>query len=120
MNQNIKTALIIGGIIVGILVILPTVFGLIWGGQYGGWGMMGPGMMGPGMMGGFGWMWLMPIFWIVVLGLIVWAVVTAVRRPGEADSSSRSTDSALEILKRRYARGEINKEEYEEKKKDLV
>ena len=30
------------------------------------------------------------------------------------------TESALEILKKRYARGEISKEEFEEKKKDLV
>jgi len=30
------------------------------------------------------------------------------------------TDSALEILRQRYARGEINKEEFEAKKKDLV
>ncbi|MBI2171195.1 MAG: SHOCT domain-containing protein [Chloroflexi bacterium] len=29
-------------------------------------------------------------------------------------------DSALEILKRRYARGDISKEEYEEKKRDLL
>ena len=79
-------------------------------------------MMGPGMMGGFGWMWFMPVFWIVFLGLIIWAIVALARRvsqPGSTDSSSRA-DSALDILKRRYARGEINKEEYEEKKKDLI
>ena len=35
-------------------------------------------------------------------------------------SAGERGDSALEILKNRYARGEINKEEYEEKKKDLI
>ena len=59
MNKNVKTALIIGGIVVALLIILPLVFGLIWGGRYGDWG-----MMGPVMMGSFGWMWLMPVFWI--------------------------------------------------------
>ncbi|MBU2608262.1 MAG: SHOCT domain-containing protein [Chloroflexi bacterium] len=77
-------------------------------------------MMGPGMMGGFGTMFFMPILWIAVVGLIVWAVVAAVRRPGESDSPTRLAESALEILKRRYARGEIDQKEYEEKKKDLV
>lgn len=116
MNQNIKTALIIGGIVVAILIILPLVFGLISGWQYGGWG-----MMGPGMMGGFGTMWLMPVFWILILGLIIWAVVALVRGLSEPKGSGSSrADSALDILKRRYARGEINKEEYEEKKKGLV
>ena len=116
MSQNMKTALIIGGIIVVVLIVLPLVFGLIWGGQYGGWG-----MMGPGMMGGFGWMAIMPVLWIVVLGLIIWAVVAAVRGSSESRSSDSSkADSALEVLKRRYARGEINKEEYEGKKIDLA
>ncbi len=116
MSQNMKTALIIGGIIVVVLIVPPLVFGLIWGGQYGSWG-----MMGPGMMGGFGWMAIMPVLWIVVLGLIIWAVVVAVRGSSESRSSDSSkADSALEVLKRRYARGEIDKEEYEEKKKDLV
>jgi putative membrane protein len=111
-----KTALIIGGIIVVVLIVLPLVFGLIWGGQYGGWG-----MMGPGMMDGFGWMAIMPVLWIVVLGLVIWAVVAAVRGSSESRSSDSSkADSALEVLKRRYARGEINKEEYEEKKIDLA
>jgi putative membrane protein len=35
-------------------------------------------------------------------------------------SGSGGSASALEVLKTRYARGEIGKEEYEEKKKDLV
>ncbi|MBI2851246.1 MAG: SHOCT domain-containing protein [Chloroflexi bacterium] len=78
-------------------------------------------MMGPGMMGGFGAMGLMAIFWIVVLGLIIWAVVAAVRGTGSLGAGSGGqADSALEILKKRYARGEINKAEYEEKKKDLA
>ena len=114
MDRNLKTALIIGGIVIGVIVILSVVPGLIWGWQ--GYG----GMMGPGMMGGYGTMFLMPILWIVVIGLIIWAVVAATRRPGESDIPARSADSALEILKRRYARGEINKQEYEERKKDLV
>ncbi len=111
MNKNVKTALIIGGIVIAILIIVPLVFGLTWGGQYGGWG----------MMGGFGWMWLMPIFFILFWGLVIWGIVALVRGlsgPRGADSSK--ADSALEVLRKRYARGEINKEEYEEKKKDLV
>ena len=115
MDKNLKTALIIGGIVIGVIVILSVVPGLIWG-----WQGYSYGMMGPGMMGGYGTMFLMPILWVVVIGLIIWAVVAATRRSGESASNARSTDSAMEILKRRYARGEINKEEYEEKKKDLV
>lgn len=118
MNQNIKTALIIGGIIVAVLIVLPLVLGAVTGGQGYGYG-----MMGSGMMGGFGWMWLMPLFWILIPGLIIWAVVAPVRGlspSGGANSASSHPDSALEILRKRYARGEINKEEYEAKKKDLT
>ena len=118
MDKSLKTSLIIGGIILAIIVIVPTIISAVTGWQGG----YGYGMMGPGMMGGFGAMGLMGVFWVVVLGLIIWAVVGAARgtgQPGGSDSASRS-ESALEILKRRYARGEINKAEYEEKKKDLV
>jgi putative membrane protein len=115
MDKNVKTALVIGGIIVAIIVILPLMLGLI-----SGWQGHGYGMMGPWMMGGFGWMAIMPVLWLAFLGLIIWAVVAAVRGsiPSGGQDSSK-TDSALEVLKRRYAQGEINKEEYEEKKKDL-
>ncbi len=117
MDKNVKTALIIGGIIVAALIIVPSVVGAVSGWQGGGWG-----MMGPGMMGGFGWGWFMPVFGILFLGLIIWAVIALVRgvsQPGGSDSGSSHPDSALEVLKKRYARGEIDKEEYEGKKKDL-
>ena len=116
MDKGLKTALIIGGVILAIALIVPTIIGAVTG--YQGYG----GMMGSGMMGGFGAMGLMGIFWIVVVGLIIWAVVAAARGTGQSGSSDSAghSESALEILKRRYARGEINKAEYEEKKKDLV
>jgi len=116
MNKNIKTALIIGGVIVAILIIVPLIFGL-----FGGWQGYGYGMMGPGMMGGFGGFWFMPIIMIVFWGLVIWGIVALVRGVSAGSTGpSAQTDSALEILKRRYARGEITKQEYEERKKDLV
>jgi putative membrane protein len=108
---------------------LPFVFGLFFlslstealaQGRGYGWGMgPGPGMMGWGYgMGWFG-MILMGLFWIaIIVGIIFlirWLFVSAGTKSYRADSE----DSALEILKKRYARGEINKEEFEQKKKDL-
>ncbi len=116
MSKNVKTALIVGGIVVAVLIVLPIVFGAVSGWQSGGWG-----MMGSGMMGGFSWWWFMPIFFILFWVLVIWGIVALVRGlSGSRGSDSSRADSALEVLKKRYARGEINKEEYEEKKKDLA
>ena len=77
---------------------------------------------GWGMMGGYGGGWLgsliMVAFWIaVVVGivfLIRWLVVST------KGGGSGSEESAIEILKKRYARGEIDKKEFDQKKKDLI
>ena len=114
MNQNQKTALTIGGILMALLIILSVFAGFFWG-----WQRDSFGMMGRGMMGGFDTVFFMAFFWIVVLGLIIWAVVAALHRPGESGSTAQKADSPVDILKRRYAQGEIDKEEYEAKKKDL-
>jgi putative membrane protein len=67
-----------------------------------------------GMWFGMGWGW---IIGIIVLALIIWLIV---RGAGQGSATPQSSDkSALDILKERYAKGEINKEEFEEKKKDL-
>ncbi len=64
------------------------------------------------------WMVFNLAFWILVIAGIVWLVV----RVGQKAVGTRSTaeESALEILKKRYARGEISTAEYEEKKRDLA
>ena len=116
MNKNLKTGLIVGGIVLAILIVIPLVIGGLSGWQNTRWG-----MMGPWMMGGFGWGWFMPLVMILFWGLIIWGVVALVRGlNNQRYCDSSATDSALEVLKRRYAQGEIGKKEYEEKKKDLV
>lgn len=84
----------------------------------------GPGEMTPRMWGWeyhMGWIpiLLIGLFWIgvivAILFFIRWLIASTSRRHREA----RPTDSALEIVRQRYAKGEISKEEFEEKKKDL-
>ncbi len=64
---------------------------------------------------GLGMMAMMLLFWtIVIIGLFI-----GIRRLLGKGREERS-DSALQILRERYARGEINKEEFEARKKDLL
>jgi putative membrane protein len=57
---------------------------------------------------------------ILFLGLIVTGVVLLIRYLIPQSNSECREDTALEILKRRYARSEISREEYEEKRKTLL
>ncbi len=69
---------------------------------------------GYGMMGGI---WIIGlVFWI----LILIALVLLIKYLWERSGTRRIEESALELLKKRYARGEISKEEFEERKKDLL
>jgi len=116
MNKNLRIGIILGGVVLAILIVLP----LVWGG-ISGWRGTGWGMMGPWMMGGLGWGWLMPLAMILFWGLIIWGIVALVRGlNNQRYCDSSATASALEVLKRRYAQGEISKKEYQEKKKDLA
>ena len=59
---------------------------------------------------------MMLLFWAAVIIFVVWLVREVSGRNNEKPNSN----SALEILKERYAKGEINKEEFEAKKKDII
>ena len=73
-------------------------------GEYGhGWGM------------GMGWWW---IIGLIIIIAVIWMVVKGMNR--NANTGQNSVKSALDILKDRYARGEIDREEFEERKKDLM
>ena len=117
MNKGLRTGLIVGGVVLGILIIIS----LIWG-SFGGWRTSSWGMMGPGMMGSYGFGWLMPLGVLVFWGLIIWGIVALVRYiiSSSGNHATERAGLAMEILKTRYAHGEINKEEFEEKKGDLI
>jgi len=69
--------------------------------------------MGSGwVFGGFA---MMFVFWAVVIALVVWAV----RWAGSKNDAGGDSNSALDILKERLARGEIEPAEYEERRKVL-
>ncbi len=81
--------------------------------------MMGPGMMDPGAMLGGGWTsglggLTMLIFW----GALIVGIVLLVRFLGARDFIS-SERTSLDVVKRRYAAGDITREQYEEMQKTL-
>jgi len=65
-----------------------------------------------GMMGWFGGGIIMVLFWAAVIYFIVWFV-------HNNKTTGLENTKAMDLLKERYAKGEIDKKEFEEKKKDL-
>ena len=71
---------------------------------------------GTGWMMGLGW-----IFMVLVWVLIVVGIIALIRWLGmsSGDRGEAQQKTPLQILKERYARGEIEREEYEQKRRDL-
>ena len=80
-------------------------------------------MMGYGF-GAFGWMFMI-IFWVIIIGLGFWLVarifpqVTNTLSSTNARGQNQREESGLEIIKRRYALGEITETEYQEIRQTL-
>ncbi|HET9496091.1 MAG TPA: SHOCT domain-containing protein, partial [Chloroflexia bacterium] len=132
MNGQSRNSLgIVVLVVLGVVVLLPVL------------AMPFMGMMGFGMMGGLGtgangwWGWLvMLLFWVLLIGGIVLVAVWLFRQgyfgggstggtvgPGrdlESPESGSGRQSALDILNQRYARGEVDREQYEQIKRDIL
>ena len=111
----------------GVLLVVALGFSILTGGMMGpgmmGSGMMGSSMMAPGMMSGQGWMrdlgmglggLAMLTFW----GALIVGVVVFVRVLGTGPARHGHV-LPLDVLKRRYAAGEITREEYEQTRREL-
>lgn len=76
-----------------------------------------PQHMMDGWGSGFG-MIVMVLIWLLFLVLIVTLIWFLIRKGGKSSSKS-DNESSLEILKKRYARGEIDEEEFRRMKKEI-
>lgn len=59
------------------------------------------------------------VFMVLFMALIAIGIIAVVRRLNHRTNGMQSTESPLDTLKRRYANGEIDKKEFDEKRKDL-
>ncbi len=69
-------------------------------------------------MGAGGWIFG-PLMMILMIALIVGVVILVLRWMGIADGSGNRRDRAVDILNERFARGEIDPEEFENRKRAL-
>jgi putative membrane protein len=91
---------------------------------YGGW--QGGPMMGRGITGAMGhghwgfmpWGWGSFLVWAVIIAAVILIVYFLIRSSGGPQTGGR--EDALEILRRRYASGEITKEQFEDMRGTLV
>ncbi len=78
--------------------------------------MMNWGNYGMGWGFGFGWFFMI-LFWVLVIFGVVYIIKMISERTGKRHNRE---ESALDILEKRYAKGEISKEEFEKIKSDLT
>ncbi len=67
-----------------------------------------------GWMFGGGGLWML-LMWLIPIALVIWLISSRGDRP----SRNSAEKTALDILKERYARSEINQDEFEQKKRHL-
>jgi|SRR5581483_6663833 len=81
----------------------------------------GPWQMHDWMGWGWGGMWLGPLFMVVLLALVIVGIAGLVRwLAGSATQGAGRERTARDVLDERYARGEIDREEYLRRRDDLA
>jgi putative membrane protein len=109
---------ILSTFVIFLLGLYPITTALAQQGKYDGW-RMGPGMMGGWGVGGFGGVFMV-IFWILILVGFVFGIRWLLQTTGKKEHTGQSGSRAMDILKERYARGEIDKTQFEVMKRDLA
>ena len=107
-----KIYLLIVLALVPILTMCSGPYGPMRGG-YDGYG------MGPGMMGGYGYGYggmFMGLLFLILLGIAIYFIVQSMRSKNEIGPPY---ESPLDILKKRYAKGEITKDDFDRMKNEL-
>ena len=59
------------------------------------------------------------VFMILIMTLVVLGIVVLVRYLGNSSTGKQTSETALDLLQKRYANGDIDKKEFEEKRKVL-
>ncbi len=120
MDSTARNLLVAFVVLIVVVLGFPALMGGMMGPGFMGWGQ---GPMGSGMMTGRGWMWgfgmglgglVMLAFW----GALIVGFLLVMRTLGGCHRG-RWHDTPLDVLKRRYAAGEITREQYDQMRKDL-
>jgi putative membrane protein len=123
MDSATRKLLIAFGVLLVVAISLSALMGGMMGPGFMASGHTGQGPFGPGMMHGHGWMWglgmgfgglVMLAFW----GAVIVGVILLIRSVGAAPGGPAQS-TPLDVLKRRYAAGEVTREQYEQMRKDL-
>ncbi|HLC93546.1 MAG TPA: SHOCT domain-containing protein [Patescibacteria group bacterium] len=75
----------------------------------------GTGMMGNWGYNAFGWLSMLLIWVLLIVGIIA-----LIQYISSSSKDQTKSNTPLEMLKERYAKGEIDKNEFEDKKRDLI
>lgn len=67
----------------------------------------------------WGHMWLGWFFWLVFFGAIIWFILARINKNRSSSYNQEIKETAMDILKKRYARGELTRQEFEQMKKDI-
>ena len=115
-NRNVVVGV---AVVIVVLLVVAIIVGAMMGGR-------APHGMGSGMMGGFrqpfrmdmfgGWVVMIP-FGVLILGGLALLVSHLVRKD---ETPARKEETPLEIARRRYASGEIDREEFDRIKESLL
>lgn len=118
MDRNALTAVVI---VIGVFLVVVAIVPLLFMPMMMGMGGMPTGSGMPGGMAAFGWVaMLFPLLLVVGLALLAAWAARQLSQPAGGSREASRRESPLEILQRRYAAGEIGREEYERIRGDLT